>query len=91
MKDEDGKGARGAFQRARRVNESLCCRLCEPGGTTGGPLLHFSVSSSSMSLIVRLKTNDPTRLAFPGSRGLEPEERLALSESPDVTQSARIT
>ena len=74
-----------ACHRVKKVNESLCCRLCEPGGTTGGttggPLLRFGVSSSSMSLIVRPKTNNPIRLATPGSRAWSLRQgRLALTD-----------
>lgn len=53
-------------------NESLCCRLGEPRGSTGRSLLCFSVSSSSMSLIVQMKTNNTTSRSWGGAQSLRP-------------------
>lgn len=56
----------------KKVNESLCCRLGEPRGSTGRSLLCFSVSSSSMSLIVQMKTNNTTSRFWGGAQSLRP-------------------
>lgn len=75
------EGSEGERQRkAREQSRLMGVRLVGSVSLAGlqeGPLLCVSVSSSSMSVIVQLRTNNPTRLATPGSRARSPKHGCA--------------